>query len=213
MIVYALYIIDESGRPLVSQYFQSSKEIPNEVLFSALFTAFKDLVSDVTKQKSWEMKSIGIERLFYHTKSFGQFYVIIVTNTQKGPENLLQTIGLRFMKEHHKELAVDFLVDLEIFNSFKKIIQEIVQEENLVDESGQLIPTKRFSVGGIFDLSTDLQATALALITLEEGTLEEISKESGNNSLQTEEALNSLQKMGFIGSKTKEGKRIYFYSQ
>ena len=38
MIVYALYIIDEGGRPLVSQYFQPSDDVPNEVLFGALFT-------------------------------------------------------------------------------------------------------------------------------------------------------------------------------
>ncbi|PWI46767.1 hypothetical protein CEE45_15170 [Candidatus Heimdallarchaeota archaeon B3_Heim] len=212
MIVYAIYIIDEGGRPLVSQYFQSSDDIPNEVLFGALFTAFKDLAADVTTQKSWEMKSIGIERLFYHTKSFGPFNVVIVTNTPKSPENLLQTIGLRFMKEHHKELVIDFLVDLRIFDSFKEIIQNIVKEENLVDESGQLKPTKRFSVGGIFDLSSELQSTALALIALEEGTLEAISEESGNSQLETVNSLNILQKMGYIGRKKKEGKQIFFYS-
>ncbi len=212
MIVYALYIIDEGGRPLISQYFQSSDDIPNEVLFGALFTAFKDLAADVTAQKSWEMKSIGIERLFYHTKSFGPFNVVIVTNTQKGPENLLQTIGLRFMKEYHTEILQDFLVDFRLFDPFKETIQEIVQEENLVDESGQLKPTKRFSVGNIFDLPSDLQTTALALITIEEGTLEEISKESGESKDRTEESLNSLQKMGYIGRKAKNGKQVFFYS-
>ncbi|MHA2108143.1 MAG: hypothetical protein ACW99R_10595 [Candidatus Hodarchaeales archaeon] len=212
MIVYALYIIDEGGRPLVSQYFQPSDDVPNEVLFGALFTAFKDLAADVTTQKSWEMKSIGIDRLFYHTKSFGPFNVVIVTNTQEGPENLLQTIGLRFMKEHRQELVKDFLVDLRIFDPFMETIQEIVQGQNLIDESGKLRPTKRFSVGGIFDLSSDLQATALALITIEEGTLEEISEESGENQVQTEKSLDSLQKMGYIGRKAKDGKQVFFYS-
>ncbi|MHA1976787.1 MAG: hypothetical protein ACW98I_07820 [Candidatus Hodarchaeales archaeon] len=213
MIVYACYIIDDAGRPLLSQYFQSSDDIPNEVLFGALFTAFKDLAADVTVQKSWEMKSIGIERIFYHTKSFGPFNVVIVTNTQNGPENLLQTIGLRFMNTHAKELVRDFLVDLRVFEPFKEIVQEIVQGENLIDESSQLKPTKRFSVAGIFDLSSDLQATALALITLEEGTLEELSKESGESLAETENSLRTLQKMGFIGRKAREGKQIYFYSE
>ncbi len=212
MIVYALYIIDEGGRPLLSQYFQSSDDVPNEVLFGALFTAFKDLAADVTTQKSWEMKTLGIERLFYHTKSFGPFNVVIVTNTQKGPENLLQTIGLRFMKEHREEILQDFLVDFRLFDPFKEIIQEMFQAETLVDESGKLSPTKRFSVGGIFDLPPDLQTTALALITLEEGTLEDISKECGENQVQTTKSLNSLQKMGFIGRKEKEGKQLFFYS-
>jgi hypothetical protein len=212
MIVYALYIIDEGGRPLISQYFQSSDDIPNEVLFGALFTAFKDLAADVTTQKSWEMKSIGIERLFYHTKSFGPFNVVLVTNTQKGPENLLQTIGLRFMKEHHEEILQDFLVDFRIFDSFREHIQEIFQKETLVDESGKLSPIKRFSVAGIFDLPPDLQTTALALITLEEGTLKEISKECGENHVQTAKSLNTLQKMGYIGTKEKDGRQLFFYS-
>ena len=213
MIVYALYIIDEGGRPLVSQYFHSSEDIPNEVLFGALFTAFKDLAADVTVQKSWEMKSIGIERLFYHTKSFGPFNVVIVTNTPQGPENLLQTIGLRFMREHKQELLRDFLVDLQKFDPFKETIQEIMRDENIIDESGQLKPTKRFSVGGIFDLPSDLQAAALALIAIKEGTLEEITKESGENKMDTINSLNSLQKMGYIGRKVKDERQIFFYSE
>jgi hypothetical protein len=116
------------------------------------------------------------------------------------------------MREHHQEVVHDYFGDLRIFDTFKQTIQEILQEQNLVDESGQIKSTKRLSVGGIFDLSIDLKATALALITLEEGTLEEISKESGESPLQTVNFLNELQKMGYIGRREKEGKQVFFYS-
>ncbi|MHA1945564.1 MAG: hypothetical protein ACXAC6_01055 [Candidatus Hodarchaeales archaeon] len=212
MIVYAIYIIDDGGRPLLSQHFQSTDNIPDEVLLGAVLTAFKDLSADVTSQKTWGMETLGMGRLFYHTKSFGPFNVFIVTNTPKGHENLLRTIGLRFMREHHQEVVHDYFGDLRIFDTFKQTIQEILQEQNLVDESGRIISTKRFSVGEIFDLAIDLQATALALITLEEGTLEEISKESGESPIQTVNSLNELQKMGFIGRREKEGKQVFFYS-
>ena len=213
MIVYAVIIIDEGGRPLVSQYYQSTDDAPDEVLLAAVLTAFRDLAKDVTSQKTWEVETLGMGRLFYHTKSIGTFSVFMVTNDPKCPEDLLQTIGLRFMREHPHEVIDDYYGDFGIFKEFQQMITDLLKEKKVIDESRHLKSTRRFSVGGIFDLPSDLQAAALALITLKEGTLEEISKECGESSLQTVNALNQLQKMGYIGRREKGGKQLFFYSE
>ena len=210
MIVYAVYVITDDGRTILSEYFQSSDDIPNDVLLGGLLTALQHMTSEMTRSNS-EMKSIKIEGLSYHIRSFGFVRIVLVTDVPKTPEDIMQTLGLRFINEYGDVLTqIDF--NLNIFNPFKQTIHEVVKQLVGYDESKSIKPSKKLNTGEIFSLPHDLQATALALVSLEEGTAKAIAKESGEKVTVTRKNLKILKEKGYIGTKKKKRAIIYFCS-
>ncbi|MFX0206812.1 MAG: hypothetical protein ACFFDT_12570 [Candidatus Hodarchaeota archaeon] len=209
MIVYAVYIITEDGRTVLSENFQSTKDLPDSVLFGGVLTALQQMTSEMTSHRS-EMKSVEIEGLSYHMRSFGLIRVVLVTDAPKTPEEILQTLGLRFIK-NYGEVLMQSDFNLKIFDPFRKTIKEIV-EQLVTDISKSIQPAKKLTTGEVFSLPTELHSTALAIISLESGTLNEIAKESGNNVKTTKKNLASLQEKGFIGTRKEKGIIKYFCS-
>ena len=133
MIAYAVYVISIDGRPIVSEKFQSADSIPNEMLLGGLFTALQGVAEEMTKNES-ELKSIEIENLSYHFKSFGYYRIILVTNLPETPDTIIQKLGLSFMKDFGEQL-MDGFAETHPYRPFKKTINEIIQSELLIDES------------------------------------------------------------------------------
>jgi hypothetical protein len=210
MIAYAVYVISMDGRPLVSEAFQSAETIPNEMLLAGLMTALQGVASELSQGKSG-LKNIKIDNLSYHFKSFGQYQIVLVTDLSKTPENVLHRLGLQFMKDFGEELINDSL-DLNTFQPFVDSINKIVREELTIDESKMIVPTKKFSSGELYQLSSSLQSTALAMIALKEGSLEEIASESEKSINDTVKNLEALQEMGLIGKKVTDDRTCYFCS-
>ena len=208
MIAYAVYIISMSGLPLVSEKFQSADSIPNETLLAGLFTAIQGVASELTQS---EVSSININKLSYHFKSFGQYQIVLVTNFTETPGNVIQKLGLQFMKDYGEILTEDPPAK-QVFEPFIETINEIVREELIIDDTRMINPTKKFSPAELYNLPDDLRAIAVAMITLKEGNVEQIAKESNNNIKETETHLKNLQSMGFIGKKRTGEIDIYFCS-
>ncbi len=207
-IVYAVYVLTEDGKTLISENFQSIEVIPNEVLLGGLFTALQRMTKDMTKEDI-EMKSVAIEGLSYHIRSFGLIRVVLVTNVPKTPEEIIQRLGLQFINEYGDVLTqTEF--NSTIFNPFKTTIQDIMKQLVGYDESKSIKPSKRLNTGEIFALPHYLQATALALVTLEEGTISDIALESGEETNIIKKNLTTLKEKGFIGTKKLEKKTVYF---
>ncbi|MFX1253582.1 MAG: hypothetical protein ACFFCZ_18370 [Promethearchaeota archaeon] len=206
MIVYAVYVVTEIGTTIVSETFQSKEGIPDGILLGGLITALQTVANEM---HSSEMKTIAIEGFSYHIRSFGLYRIVLVTDVPRTPEDILQTIGLRFMKEYG-ELLLDETHNLRVFAPFKKTITEIIRNLMVIDESRSINPTKRLSTGEIFSLPHELQSTALAMITLCEGTAQEIAQESKNAIDVTKKNLAVLNEMGFVGIKQKDAKKLYF---
>ncbi|MFW9995981.1 MAG: hypothetical protein ACFFD4_28330 [Candidatus Odinarchaeota archaeon] len=213
MIVYGVYVVSEDGRTLVSENFQSDETLPNEILLGGLFTALQGVAAEVSRNES-ELKSIEIEGLSYHIRSFGFYRVILVTNVPTSlNEDIIQTLGLRFMKEFGEKLIeAGGRINLREFSPFKKIIHEIIQPGTVSDESKSIKPSKILSTGEIFSLPHHLQSTALAMISIEEGSIEEIARESKNSNEDAEKYVIELKNMGYVGKKDSQGKTIYFCS-
>lgn len=207
-IIYAVYVLTEEGKTILSENFQSTEDIPNEVLLGGLFTALQQITSEMT-QKQAVMKSVEIEGLSYHIRSFGLVRIVLVTNVPKTPEEIMQTLGLRFINEYGDVLTQEKF-NLNTFNPFKSTIQEIMKRLVGYDESKSIKPSKRLNTGEIFGLSHHLQATALALVTLEEGTIKEIAQESGEKAKVIKKNIATLKEKGFIGTKKEKKKTIYF---
>ncbi|MFX0170484.1 MAG: hypothetical protein ACFE9L_01060 [Candidatus Hodarchaeota archaeon] len=157
-----------------------------------------------------EMKSVEIEGLSYHIRSFGLIRVVLVTDTPKTPEDILQMLGLRFIKKYG-EVLIESEFNLNVFDPFRKTIKEIV-DQLVTDISKSIQLAKKLTTGEVFSLPTELHSTALALISLESGTLNEIAEESGNPVRITKKNLASLQEKGFIGTKKEKGIIKYFCS-
>ncbi|MHA1978213.1 MAG: hypothetical protein ACW98F_14730 [Candidatus Hodarchaeales archaeon] len=200
MIGYAVYVISMDGRPIVSEKFQSAKTIPNETLLAGLLTAVQGVASEITKKADAEINSIMIDNLSYHFKSFGQYQIVLVTDLPESPENLLQKLGLSFMKDFGETL-LEGSFDQEKFVPFITSINEIVKEELITDDTKMINPTKKFSSGELYQLPEELQPTALAMISLKEGNVEQIAEESGKDLIETERHLEKLQEIGLIGKK------------
>lgn len=210
MIVYAVYVIAEDGTTLLSENFHAADDIPDNVLLSGLVSALHQMTSDITKDTS-EMRSFKIEGLTYHIKSFGLITIVLVTDVPKTPNDIMSKLGYQFINEYGDMLAqAEF--KSEIFSQFKTRIYTIMQHLVGYDESKSIKPSRKLNTGEIFNLPHELQTTALALISLEEGTAKDIAKESGEKIGTTRKHLAELKEKGFIGTKKQKKKTVYFCS-
>ncbi len=207
-IIYAVYLLTEDGKTILSENFQADDVIPNEVLLGGLLTALQQVTTEMIQQQS-EMKSIEIEGLSYHIRSFGLIRVVLITDVPKTPEEVIQTLGLRFINDYGDILAQEEF-NSGIFNPFRATIQEIMKKVVGYNHSKSIKPSKRLNTGEIFGLPHHLQSTALAMVSLEEGTITDIAIESGEKETIIKKNLAILKKKGFIGTKKKKRKTIYF---
>ncbi|MFX0208005.1 MAG: hypothetical protein ACFFDT_18610 [Candidatus Hodarchaeota archaeon] len=208
MNIYAIYIISDDDRTLLTQNFKSIENISNEQLIGGLFKALQDVTTQVTESTA-QIGSIEIGGLSYHVRSFGPIRVVLVTNVPKSPENIIQRLGLRFIRKY-RDILMETKYNSNIFTPFKEIISEIIEEEVYIDEPESKDPLKPLGPEAIFNLPHHLQSTALTLVSLKEGTLDEITQEGSENADNTLSNLTSLQEMGYIGLKIKNGKKIYY---
>ncbi|MHA2364182.1 MAG: hypothetical protein ACXAC7_09510 [Candidatus Hodarchaeales archaeon] len=210
MIIYAVHILSNSGIMLLSEFFQSKKSVPDVFLLGGLLTALQGVATEITSSPS-EMNSFEVGGISYHIQSFAFFRIVVVTNFAESPIEIIQSLGLRFIKDYRDEL-VEENTNLKTYSPFIKTIREVVKEKSTIDETRTLNPTKILDTAEIFELPQELHSTALAVLTLEEGTVEQIAKEIGEQEDITTNNLVSLQKYGFIGKKIIDQNIIYFCS-
>lgn len=208
MIVYAVYIISKDERTLLTLNFQSIETIPDEQLLGGLFTALQDVTTKVT-QSNEELKSIELGGLSYHLRSFGLIRVVLVSNIPKSPENIIQKLGYRFIKDYGDVLKESYM-NSSIFVPFKNFISEVIKNEISHGEPDFPKPTKILDTAAIFSLPHHLQSTALTMVSLKEGTIEEIAQDRDETIDDTLSAISSLQEMGYIGIKPRGEKKIYY---
>ncbi|MFW9855635.1 MAG: hypothetical protein ACFFFG_11270 [Candidatus Thorarchaeota archaeon] len=210
MIIYAVYVISITGKPIVSEKFQSASSIPREALLAGLLTAIQGATTEITVNKS-ELNTIVVDNLSYHFKTFGRYQIVLVSDISKSPENVLKRIGLRFMKEYGEKLLEGDLNN-QTFTPFIKTIREVVQEESYIDNLKMIDPTEKFSPKVLYELPNSLRTVAVTMITLKEGNLDQIAEESGKDVDETKNLLFSLQELGLIGKRITNGNAIYFCS-
>ena len=206
MIIYAVYIIKKDGVTILSEHFQSEEELPNNLLLGGLLGAIQTFSKETLGD---EMKTIESEGLAYHIRSFGFYLIALITDLNKEPDSLIQELGLRFMRMYGEDL-LDNSARVDKFYPFKNIIREILGKS--YDETNSIKPSKVLNTKEIFELSSELKPVALALISLGEGTINEIAKESDLDITEAEDRLIILQKKGYIGKKEKNKETLYFCS-
>lgn len=159
----------------MAEHFQSTDDLSDELLVGAFFASLRIIVAEMIITRS-EIKSVQIEGFEYHIRSFGLFQIILVSDDPQALENSIQVLGFRFMREYGEALLGTWSL-LGTFIPFKKVLHEVIQNESetVIDDSKSILPEKQLEANEIFALPHHLQTTALAIISLQEGTIKEIA--------------------------------------
>lgn len=206
MIIYAVYIIKKDGVTILSERFQSAEELPNQMLLGGLLGAIQTFSLETLGE---EMKTIESEGLAYHIRSFGLYLIALITDLNKEPDDIIQELGLRFMRMYGEQILENGS-RVDKFYPFKDIIREVLGKT--YDETASIKPSKVLNTKEVFELPSELKPVALAILTLGEGTLEEISKETELSLEDTKLLVQLLQKKGYLGKKEQNNKVLYFSS-
>ena len=207
MIIYAVIIIKTDGTTLLTEYFQSDQKLSNKNLIGGLLVAMQGITEEISFNNS-EMKTFEIEGFAYHIRSFGIYRIVLITDLSKEPDEIIQKIGFRFMKEFGKDLLEKDILTSK-FDSFKDVIEEIIGTESY-DEGKSLNPAKLLNTKAIFHLPNDLQPVALAMLLVREGTVNQISIESNIDEYELADKLEKLHTFGYVGKKKKNDQIHYF---
>ena len=117
MLIYAIYIVAFNGELLLAEDFHSKDVKQNKSLLGMIFTVLQGIPVQLTNA-NLQVMSIETNNFIYHTRSFGYYYIVVVTDICNTiPENILQKVGIYFMKEYGETLAT-YIYDK---NSFKSL--------------------------------------------------------------------------------------------
>lgn len=210
MIVYAVYVMTRDGLELVSEKFQAQVSIPDTTLLSALMVAFQQMAESVTTLGI--PKKIGFDELTYHLRSFGNFQIVIVSDTDNEPTELLLNLGYQFLNEY-KNTLYRWDGNQSIFTPFKDVIKKIIQSEGAIaDLSQSLNPGKYLDARTVMSLPTRVQTTARVLIAMGASTFADLMEELNCEEIDLIEDLDYLRENGYVGIKNVDGINKYFTS-
>ncbi|MHA2271697.1 MAG: hypothetical protein ACXACI_07530 [Candidatus Hodarchaeales archaeon] len=157
-----------------------------------------ELLGDDHRLKAITISKKGFEYLF-------TFYLKLEPHFKPS-----EKVSKRFMKKYVEGLF-DEAVNI-LFDTFPPAEKPAHRET--MGEIGQRVgistrPTRKLSTGEIVFLPHHIQPTAIAIVTLLEGTVEEVAEESNIDPDRTLKNLNALRERGYLGVKVKGGKTIY----
>ena len=78
MIIYAIFIVDQEGRVVFSEYYQSPRDLPNEILLSSALTSLQQFAKKVTK-KDINLRSVIMDDYSIHIRNFHTHFVFRFT--------------------------------------------------------------------------------------------------------------------------------------
>lgn len=209
MLVFAVYIISTDGRPLLIERFTKDEEMPSDVLLCGLLATIQLLSEELTGEPG-SAEKFQLKGYIFHLKSFSnKFQVVVASNFDESPDDLLENLGLRFYKKYSQELE-NWKGDQTKFSDFGGTIIEQLKGKYKIDISRSLDPKKRLDTMNILSLPKSIQDTALIVVMLEHATVSEMEKFLKKKPAQIEKHLKALQQDGYIGVELMEDE-IYYY--
>ena len=206
--VYAVYIITNDGRPMISKIYQSPDNLPDDTLLSGLLTSLQMVSSDLAK-KEHAAEKFKMKGVTYHLKNFGLFHIALVTADEDPPGRMMNKIGWQFIQEFG-ELIPEWKGRINDFVGFDVKLDGIITKSSIVDQSGSIEPSKKLDPVNLLRLAKDLKGTAKGILFLQRGTIDDIAKNTDTEKELTEANLDILLKLGYIGYFTEGKDRIYF---
>ncbi len=208
MKVYAVYIITNDGRPMISKIYQSPDGIPDDTLLSGLLTSIQMVSSELSNQthaaEKFKMKGVT-----YHMKNFGLFHIALVTADEDVPGRIMNKIGWQFIQEFGENIP-EWDGRMNDFMGFSDNLDGIISTSSIIDISGSIEPSKKLDPVNLLKLAKELKGTAKSLLFLQRAPVIEIANHSETGEKLTQDNLNAMMKMGYIGYFTEGDVKIYF---
>ena len=201
--VFAVYIALDDGRELFRRVYRG---VPaNSKLLTGFIIALNSFCEETTGSTVDEVRSGDI---YYLIKYINPIFVIMVTSSRENAAQLVETIALRFVKMYGKVLQ--YWNGHLIFDDFKYVLDEILQMKGTHEEKILLEPDKVLDSVAIVSLNASCQKTALALIEMKRGTVNDIAKNANLPIDSVKTDLKLLIKMGYVGKIVSNGIEWYF---
>ncbi|MHA2098479.1 MAG: hypothetical protein ACW99A_07315 [Candidatus Kariarchaeaceae archaeon] len=209
MLIYAVYFISTDGRPMLIERFTKDENLPDDILLCGLLGTVQLLAEELTNEPG-SAEKFQLKGFVFHLQQFSdKFQVVITSNEDERPAELLDTLGYRFIKKFSDEIE-NWKGDQSRFLEFGETIIELLRGKYKVDISRSLDPKKRLDTMSILNLPKAVQDTALIVVMLEHATIDEMEKFLNKKSKIIEKHLTELQQMGYIGVELLED-QVYYY--
>ena len=128
-------------------------------------------------------------------------------------EIILEKIGLRFLSKFGNELDKIQQGNVGILKNFVEDLNKILKMTDYTSQTKKTankIDEPYLDSLTIISLPKNLQTSALALLTIKSGSLEEITKETSRNIEEETKSLEKLVELGYVLSR-KIGNEIIYY--
>lgn len=154
------------------------KDFPDPDLISPLLVSVEAFAAEVMKS---EIKSFQIEsrnQTTFYFQSFHEFSVVIsLDRIYEKIELLLEKIGMSFMVNHGDHFK-PWKGSVRPFQEYETTLERILEEFGFKKEMWKVIfPIQALDALTLNKLSKDMRPVALTLLTIREGTLEDITAE------------------------------------
>lgn len=216
--VYAVYILLPDGRCIFSKSYRNDStdsQVLGGLLTSLNFASQQYLHESIRKFVSEGGTNFVI-------KDFSSFLTVFQVGGEINQEieAKVDIVGFRFLSNYGNTIEKWAQGKISRFKDFDKIIDNILGIKGSIDTQRQVVAPASNTDGeekildslSIMVLSRTLQKTALAMLDLKEGTIEEIAKETKNNIQNEEQNLETLVNMGYIQSRKYNNMKIYYVS-
>ncbi len=140
MEFYAVYVISSDGRPMLTEIYKRNLSIPNNVISAGLLKALEDfdINFETLDTTSLIEDCIEIDGLNYSIKKFGDFSVVLVDKILDDRKNIMNKIGIKFLRQFGESDLLNWKGNAERFDDFKTTIHTIMKQKSAgVEEAPQ----------------------------------------------------------------------------
>ncbi|MFX1252195.1 MAG: hypothetical protein ACFFCZ_11365 [Promethearchaeota archaeon] len=175
--INAIYIIlKKQGLCLFAKTLE--KDFPDPDLISPLLISVEAFTAEVMKG---EIKGFQIEsrnQTTFYFRNFHKFSVVIsFDRLYEKIDFLMEKIGLSFMVEHGDQFE-PWTGSIKSFQRYETTLQRLLEEFGFEKEMWKVIfPVQALDALNLNKLSKEMRPVALTLLTIREGTLDDITAE------------------------------------
>lgn len=210
-MIESVYLLLNDGRCIFSKSYRNSEIDPH--LLGGLLNAFN--IASNQWLKEGVRKFVSEEGKNFILQDFSSFLVVIAGNLDQDEEIVLEKIGMRFLSKFGDKIDKWSSGNVGIIKDFEQDLNKIL---NISDFPKNTTMVNKISNPDepyldsltIISLPKDLQKTALALLTLRNANIEEISRETQRNSQDELRFVDELIQLGYI-LKKQIGSKVSYY--
>lgn len=201
--IYAIYIVMDDGRELFKRVYRGTPASTG--LLMSFIAAIRSFCEETTGSSVDEIRSGD---LFYYIKQIDPIIVIVLTSSRKNIESIAETIAYRFIDRYGG--ALQNWKGQNIFQDFQDTLDKLLDMKGVDRGKVILEPNKVLDAITVLKLNPNLQKTALALIGIKRGTIQDIIKNTNKSVDETKKDLKALINMGYVGKVASGSVEWYF---